>query len=275
MKTLNSLSGGKTSSYIAVHYPADYEIFALVTIEDKKCSPNKWLIQQVSNKLGKEFIATAEHDRTLYAMFDLEQKIGREIIWVSGNTFDKTIVNKGGSIFLPNKHNRFCTQKLKVEPIFNWWRENINEIVETRIGYRYDEKERQDTFSTAYKAIVGKSKTGNRNKWANIEWRVGSFPLIDDKINHWDVVKFWKGQKNGIINFPADSNCVGCFWKDIQQLRKNWEDNPEKMHWFANQETKKRRWKTETTYDNIAKVGLQKDFNFGTGAGCQSGECTP
>lgn len=29
MKTVNSLSGGKTSSYIAVHYPADIEVFAL------------------------------------------------------------------------------------------------------------------------------------------------------------------------------------------------------------------------------------------------------
>lgn len=36
MKTVNSLSGGKTSSYIAVHYPADYDIFALVKVKDKK-----------------------------------------------------------------------------------------------------------------------------------------------------------------------------------------------------------------------------------------------
>ena len=37
MKTVNSLSGGKTSSYMAVHYPADYNVFALVTTLDKKC----------------------------------------------------------------------------------------------------------------------------------------------------------------------------------------------------------------------------------------------
>lgn len=37
MKTVNSLSGGKTSSYIAANYPADYNIFALVRIEDKNC----------------------------------------------------------------------------------------------------------------------------------------------------------------------------------------------------------------------------------------------
>ena len=42
MKTVNSLSGGKTSSYIAVKYPADYNVFALVRTNDKKCLyPNK------------------------------------------------------------------------------------------------------------------------------------------------------------------------------------------------------------------------------------------
>ena len=37
MKTINSLSGGKTSSYIAANYPADYDVFALVRIEDSNC----------------------------------------------------------------------------------------------------------------------------------------------------------------------------------------------------------------------------------------------
>ena len=36
MIKVNSLSGGKTSSYIAANYPADYDIFALVRIEDKQ-----------------------------------------------------------------------------------------------------------------------------------------------------------------------------------------------------------------------------------------------
>ncbi len=37
MKTINSLSGGKTSSYIAANYPADYNIFALVRTQDTNC----------------------------------------------------------------------------------------------------------------------------------------------------------------------------------------------------------------------------------------------
>ena len=82
MKTINSLSGGKTSSYLAKHYPADFNLFALITIDDVRCTPkDKALVKFVSDKLGKEFIATAESDLTLRAVIDLEQLIGQEIIW--------------------------------------------------------------------------------------------------------------------------------------------------------------------------------------------------
>jgi hypothetical protein len=87
MISINSLSGGKTSSYIAVHYPADYNIFSLVCIDDYRCAPkDKSIIKYVNDKLERhqlqygEFIATAEDDMTLYAMRDLEQYIGMEII---------------------------------------------------------------------------------------------------------------------------------------------------------------------------------------------------
>ena len=52
----------------------------------------------VSDKIGTEFIATAEDDLTLTLMFDLEQFIGKEIIWVTGETFEQ--VNK-------KSHGRF------------------------------------------------------------------------------------------------------------------------------------------------------------------------
>jgi len=277
MKTINSLSGGKTSSYLAVHYPANHEIFSLILIDDKKCSPkDKGLIKIVSDKIGKQFIATGEDDKTLLVMLKLEQKIGREIIWVTGESFDELIKRKK---YLPNQMTRFCTTELKMKPIFEWWKKNINEKVIMRIGYRYDEQERKDNFSTFFHAIIGKSKSGLRNKWAYVEWREGEFNLIDDKINHWHINKYWieynkYAAENNKIDFPPDNNCKWCFWKDVQQLRKNWEDAPEKLAWAANLETPKMRWKKETTYDNIAKIGLQSDFNFGTGSGCQSGYCT-
>jgi hypothetical protein len=268
MKTVNSLSGGKTSSYMAVNYPADYEVFALVTIEDVNCRPkDEAFIKFVSDKIGKEFIATAESDLTLKAMIDLEQKIGKEIIWVTGKTFEG--LNKSRKS-LPNMQWRFCTTEMKMRPIWDWWFKNIGEKIKMGIGFRYDEMERADRLSTSFKGIVGRSKNDTQNKWEEIEWREGYFPLIENKIIHYQV-KQW-ADKSGIV-FPADSNCVGCFHKSLQQLRKNFENEPEKMQWFSAQE-KKARWKKEMKYSQIKKIGLQMDFIFGEGSGCDGGYCT-
>jgi hypothetical protein len=271
MKTINSISGGKTSSYLAYHYPADYTIFSLIRIEDEKCKPkDKALIKFASDKIGMDFIATAESDLTLKAVIDLEQLIGKDIIWVTGKTFEKVNKQGTGGKGLPNQSWRFCTTEMKMRPIFDWWFKNINEKCKMGIGFRYDEKERATRLSTTFKGIVGKSKTGNRNKWDELEWREGYFPLIDNKINHFHV-KEWVNTTNLI--FPLDSNCVGCFHKPLQQLRKNWDLEPEKMQWFADQE-KYATWKKEGRYEDFKKLGLQMDFNFGTGSGCAAGYCT-
>jgi hypothetical protein len=271
MISVNSISGGKTSAFMAVHYPADYEVFSVVRIEDRRCTPkDKALVQKISDKIGMEFIATAESDTTLTLMFDLEQLLGKEIIWVTGKTFEKVNKQGTGGKGLPNQSWRFCTTEMKMRPIFDWWFKNINEKCKMGIGFRYDEKERATRLSTTFKGIVGKSKTGNRNKWDELEWREGYFPLIDNKINHFHV-KEWVNTTNLI--FPLDSNCVGCFHKPLQQLRKNWDLEPEKMQWFADQE-KYSTWKKEGKYEDFKKLGLQMDFNFGTGSGCDAGFCT-
>ena len=270
MKTINSLSGGKTSSYMAVHYPADYNIFALVSIEDASCKPKDLsLIKFVSDKIGKEFIATAEDDATLIVIRNLEQLIGKDIVWVAGKSFEKVNKCATGGKGLPNMMWRFCTTELKMRPIFDWWYANINEKVKMNIGIRYDEMERAENIRNSFKGIVG--KRGTRNKWEEIEWREANFPLIDDKIIHSKVVN-WASKSE--IKFPSDSNCVGCFHKPLQQLRKNWDDNQDKMQWFANQEDIGKKWKKEMNYEQIKNLALQSEFNFGTGSGCQAGYCT-
>jgi hypothetical protein len=268
LKTVNSISGGKTSSYLAAHYPADYDVFALVRIEDIKCAPkDPGLIKAVSDKIGMDFIATAESDITLKAVLDLEQLIGRQITWVAGWTFEEVVRKRKA---LPNQAWRFCTTEMKMKPIFDFCHNVIGDVVKMRIGFRYDEKERANNSNTHFKTVIGQHPDG-RNKWDEIYWRECEYPLIDDKIGHYTVYKW--AQSSG-LGFPKDSNCVGCFWKPIQQLRKNWDDEPEKMQWFADQETPKRKWKKEMTYNKIKRVGLQSSFEFGTGAGCQAGFCT-
>lgn len=73
MKTVNSLSGGKTSSYIAANYPADYNVFSLVRTDDVKVLfPDAKVRQIVSDRIGREFIGTLEEDTIIYTMLDLE-----------------------------------------------------------------------------------------------------------------------------------------------------------------------------------------------------------
>ena len=85
MKTVNSLSGGKTSSYMAANYPADLELFALVCIDDHNAGKgiDKKIMQLANDKLSrfcshhKEFVATSEDPIILRTMLDLEQQIGK------------------------------------------------------------------------------------------------------------------------------------------------------------------------------------------------------
>ena len=118
MKTVNSLSGGKTSSYMAVNYPADINIFALVRTNDKRCIfPDEKVRQIVSDKIGHEFIGTLEMDDIIYTMLDLEQLIGKEIIWLSDLTFEDVINNykmANGKKFLPNQYARYCTSDIDI-----------------------------------------------------------------------------------------------------------------------------------------------------------------
>lgn len=268
--TVNSLSGGKTSSYMALHYPADYDVFALVCIEALYCKPKDTsIVQYVSDKIGRDFIATAESDKTLYVMRDLEQLIGRPITWVAGETFEQVILRKKA---LPNVIWRFCTTEMKMLPIFNHC-QSIAPIVEMRIGFRHDERERaeRNKDNTLLKVISGTLPNG-RNSWADVTWRTMQFPLIDDRVNHYAVSQ-WSKSTN--LSFPDDSNCVFCFHKEFQQLRKNWDDEPQKMRWAAEiEKTMKRRFKKEMSLTQAKKMGLQLDFFFGTGSGCASGFCT-
>ena len=115
MKTINSLSGGKTSSYIAANYPADYNVFALVTTIDKNCLfPDQKLRQIVSDKIGRDFIGTLEDDKIIYTMLDLEQFIGSKIDWVVGKTFDE-ITNRNGKTKSAIQNLRQLLEKLKME----------------------------------------------------------------------------------------------------------------------------------------------------------------
>lgn len=281
MKTVNSLSGGHTSSYLSVHFPADIEIFSMVCIEDHNASGwlkrDKKAMQYANDKLESfipyygEFKATAEDPIIIYTMMQLEQKIGREIIWVRGKSFEQLINDRKA---LPNQHWRFCTTEFKLIPIFEHCYTLYGEDVLMRLGIRYDEFERAETIVNSFKFPFSCNNYGDkRQNWKEVEWRNVEYPLIENKRMHANIRDYWRS--NTDVAFADDSNCQMCFWKDPQQLRKNFDSNPAIMHWAAVQEEiQNNTFKKELSLLKAKKIGLQQTFNFGTGAeGCKSGWC--
>lgn len=278
MKIINSVSGGKTSAYIAANYKSDYNVFALVRVQDKQCLfPDKKVRQLVEDKIQKPFIGTVEDDTIIYTILDLEQYIGQKIEWVSGITFDDVVQTKGG--WLPNKLHRYCTTYLKLQPIFDWWQQNINKPSEFRIGFRANEQSRaKNTLAKTnknglleMKAIVG--KRGSRNKWGLIEWQKPVFPLINDNIYKDQIEEYWKDKP---VRFAWMNNCVGCFHKNELLLKKMYELHPNKMHWFEKQELNRNPrdgWKNHKRYKDIKNINLQFELFESDFTECDSGYC--
>ena len=280
MKTVNSLSGGKTSSYIAANYPADYDVFSLVRIEHEASKfPDAKIRQEVEDRIQAPFIATAEDDTIIYTMLDLEQYIGREITWVTGKTFDKIIIS-GDKKYLPNVTQRFCTIEMKLRPIFEWWQIEIGQPIQTRIGFRANEQSRaknmlektNENGLNTFKAIVG--KRGTRNKWADIGWQKPVFPLIQDNIYKDQVESYWKDKP---IRFAYMNNCIGCFHRNELLLKLMSEKHPNKFDWFIEAEQNsdgiERTFKKGVSYTSIKNSFKQvrlfeDDFNE-----CDSGYC--
>ena len=278
MKKVTSISGGQSSAYIAAHYPADFLVFALVCIEDTRCTPkDAKLVQMVSDRIGRDFIATAEDDTILHTMFDLEQFLGQHIDWVVGSTFDDVTHNKGG--WLPNMMHRYCTVEMKLRPMHRWWRDKIGEPIEMQIGFRAGEERRakkmlertNEDGLNVMKDVVGQHSSG-RNKWAETPWQKPVFPMIEDGVHRDHVVEFWKDKP---VRFAQRNNCVGCFHRNPLLLRQMFDKHPDKMEWFAAQERrpKKGTWRSEMSYDDISRHRLQQSFDFGDDDGCDSGHC--
>jgi hypothetical protein len=278
MKTVNSLSGGKTSSYIAANYPADYNVFSLVRTDDKNCMfPDAKIRQEVSDRLGTEFIGTLEEDMIIYTMLDLEQHIGSKIDWVSGKTFDEVITRKNGTKYLPNKIARYCTTELKTMPILYWMYDVIKEPVIMRFGYRANETRRavkmmdktDEEGYTKVKATFTTLKDG-RNSWGVYRYCKPEFPLINDNIYKDTIEQFWKDKD---VRFAYMNNCVGCWWRSPLLLKKMHNKHPKKMQWFADQETSKSKWRSDIMYKDIIKWKSQTELFDDDFNECDSGYC--
>jgi len=285
MQTVNSISGGKTSAYILANFPADHNIFSLITVKDQKCKfPDSVIRKVVSEKIGKEFIGTLEDDEIIYTILDLEQYSGQRIQWVAGPYFEEILTGKNGKTFLPQQNKRFCTTKLKVEPIQRWWVSKIGQTVNMRIGFRANEVRRakimisklNDKGQEVDRIEIGKRISDKKAVKRAFAWRVPSFPLIENGIYKTEIEKFWEGKP---VRFAWLNNCVGCFMANPFYIARQSQRSPEKIDWFMRQEKKSfddygRGWRTDKTpYEEIIKRGSQKTLFDNEFSKCDSGFC--
>lgn len=280
MKTVNSISGGKTSAYIAKHYPSDIQLFSLVRVDDPKClwmegkdEPTRNLI---SDRIGKEFVGTAEMDAIIYTILDLEQFIGQEIKILSGESFEQIIKNRGN--YLPNQMARFCTSDMKITPIFNYLK-SINAIpCEMRIGFRPNELSRADrVLERAEKDGFEYMKTiihssGKRNKWGKVKYRKVTFPLIQENISKDVIYNYWRDKQ---IRFAYRNNCVACVNRQPLMISHMATKERRKVEWFAEQERiTGNRFLKGVTIEEILKFNEQGTlFNDDDFNDCDSGFC--
>jgi hypothetical protein len=291
MITVNSLSSGKTSSYMAVHFPADIEIFACVCIDDVRCTPkDPAVFNYANNKLNGNFIASAEHEKSLKIMMQLEQVIGKEIVWVRGKSFDE-LLWKNQKRAIPSHLHRWCTTEMKIIPIFEYTFFRFGKV-KMNIGFRYDEFERAYIFPKDQAPIRKVSDTieyplscnlfgVNQQNWdKNIDWRLKDYPLIDNKIFHYTIAKFWQ-ERHPEFLFPDDSNCRGCHHKSKERIKMNYDETPEILEWFSEQEHKKHEagamiytWHDDKVfYSDTFKMLLPQQLKFDYTM-CNSGGCT-
>jgi len=230
MQTVTSISGGKTSSYMALKYPTDLYVFALVRSNHPELAPTNSSLLAYCEDKSPGFIGTYEAPETLQALREVEQMIGSEIKWLSAEyaledyVFGATDVPnyRSGKPYLYNKRTRFCTIEQKIKPIsrYCWLNSDGNPVVQN-IGFRWDEPGRVEGWNCGNDVSKIATSCGmkptDRWEYQNIEWRVSDFPLYRDRVTKLDVLKFWE---NKSVTFPDISNCVMCPIHQDSELRK-------------------------------------------------------
>lgn len=224
MIVINSISGGRSSCMMAMEFPADYNLFALVEVEAAAYKPGVVLTQEQKEafnwvrKFRPGFWATAEDNRTLVCLHkvacELENREGITVV-AAGNyaglinpvtgrkistieDFDSLIEKQS---YLPNQRKRLCTQLLKVEPIFHWCARNLTEYlksgekVKMRIGFRADEVER--TINLYFRQTHIKDRVPNPDYDLTSSfkrWRLPNYLM-----RWWDVLEVEQMVRKGVL----------------------------------------------------------------------------
>lgn len=214
MNILWSLSGGKTSSYMAY-------------MASKHMSEHNNLF--VFANTGEE------HEKTLEFMHNVDQWLGLGLVWIEavvneagassthkvvdyasasrkGEPFEKVIEKYG----IPNQDWKHCNRELKLNPIHSLASEYFNgEPYKTAIGIRVDEPAR-----------IGKNPDF-------------FYPLASEwAVDKQDVNDFWESQSFTLEIPEHHGNCKTCWKKSDRKLFTIASENPEWFDFFKRMERK-------------------------------------
>ena len=216
MITVNSLSGGKSSSFMGIHFPADHDVFACVEQEaykytkesdsarrtvDGLLASHYWLRQ-----FHPGFWMSAEDDRTLVVIHKLSQELCTPMDSVArGKIYVVFAHNWGGTKrktyddivkdFLPNSGKRLCTEILKVEPMYNYIRRDVSKIdpVEMRIGFRLDELDR--TVNLYFRVVEIKKRVPD--PLFDLQTVINDCRIPNYLVKWWDIMDVEGSVKRG------------------------------------------------------------------------------
>jgi len=221
-------SGGKTSAYmlwkILEAYEGELPDDAVVAFQNT----------------GKE------REETLDFVHEVETRWGVNIVWLEyflieeeagdGLTINKhsfRVVNyeraaRDGAPFsavikkkqyLPNPMSRFCTSELKVKTRDRYLKSIGIKDFDSAVGIRYDEPRRWS-----------KMKIPTRHN-ANVV-----MPLVDAKVDHQEVLKFWEAQDFKLELMQHEGNCDLCFLKGKGKIAEILVRRPGLADWWSSQE---------------------------------------
>jgi 3'-phosphoadenosine 5'-phosphosulfate sulfotransferase (PAPS reductase)/FAD synthetase len=137
----------------------------------------------------------------------------------NGEPFEQVIEAKYGA--LPNFSNRYCTAEMKERTKARFMRSIGVDHFTNAIGFRGDEPKR-----------VARSRR-NAPSYEDV-----CFPLFSAGVTRSDVLKWWTRQSFDLeLAGEWEGNCDGCFLKSAGKVLRMHQDHPERMAWWAKQES--------------------------------------
>jgi 3'-phosphoadenosine 5'-phosphosulfate sulfotransferase (PAPS reductase)/FAD synthetase len=198
-----------------------------------------------------------EREETLRFVHECGSRWGATVQWVEwrdgGPGFERVGFNSAsrlGEPFtaliakkqrLPSGRERWCTQFLKVEPMFALMRDALGLEpggYEEVIGLRFDEGMR------IFRGMDRAAKDGRSIR----------YPLSKAKITKLDVMAFWLEQDFDLGLKPWEGNCDFCFQKGKGILKSQMRDGAVSPSWWISEEMKTGgRFHTRYTVAELAR----------------------